>query len=85
MKKTYEKPIVRFEDMQFDSTIAQNCAWYYIGDCEETTLLAAESCRPYSGGIDGVVYFVANDVDICSGGSFDCYHAPIATNVINMS
>lgn len=77
MKKTYEKPMVYFEDMSLDTAIASTCtSWYYMNQCQ-TNAATGDECSKFMGAT-GKIYF-ASEKEICEDGAFMCYHASAAS------
>lgn len=73
MKKTYEKPMVYFEELSFDTTIADMCSAVLTNECQ-TNAATGDLCTKYEipGSILGFVYFDAK-LEVCEA-SMECYH-----------
>lgn len=78
MKKRYEKPMVYFEDMSFDTAIAQVCqTLQYVGNCN-TNPHDELGCSPFQA--ENGLIFIDADKKSCNEGAFYCYHTNASLN-----
>lgn len=77
MKRQYEKPMVYFEDMSFDTAIASTCNWVYTTDCQ-TVLLGPGQYECLEFGPDLGTKFFTSNLSECEGGVWVCYHVAAA-------
>ena len=68
MKRKYEKPNAKFENLEFNAAIA-TCDFIYTSDC---TFLPGTDDIPFMDPDIGVKYFT-KDTNVC-GSYFYCYH-----------
>lgn len=68
MKRKYEKPNAKFENLEFNAAIA-TCDFIYTSDC---TFLPGTDDRPFMDPDIGVKYFT-KDPNVC-GSYLYCYH-----------
>lgn len=79
MKKEYKKPLVMFEEIAFDTAIADACTYQVIGSVNhgDETL-----CEPVISYPDLGKVYVLNGFLECTDGAAYCYHNP--TTVVSV-
>lgn len=81
MKKTYEKPMAYFEDMSFDTAIADVCTAVIVDECKSNNF--GLDCVAYKipGDPFGFTYFDEEKI-VCNAFKY-CYH--VSAGVQNLS
>lgn len=78
MKKEYKKPLVMFEEIAFDTAIADACTYQVIN----VVLRDETVCEPVISYPDLGKVYVSNGVSECTDGAAYCYHNP--TTVVSV-
>lgn len=71
MKKKYKKPIVMFEEIAFNTAIADACGFYAISWVSNSESM----CEPIFKSDKVPVTYVADEISQCTS-KFYCYHNP---------
>ena len=71
MKKKYKKPIVMFEEIAFNTAIADACGFYAINWVNNSESI----CEPIFKSDKVPVTYVADEISGCTS-EFYCYHNP---------
>ena len=79
MKKEYKKPLVMFEEIAFDTAIADACTYQVIGSVNHVDETVCEPVISYP---DLGKVYVLNGVSECIDGAAYCYHNP--TTVVSV-
>lgn len=77
IKKSYKKPEIVFEHMEFNTAIASTCEWQAITDCQDAVpgdeYFQGNFLMPDDSGPGTLQLFDQNSCAI----SYNCYHVPL--------